>query len=621
MSTKAFWCAWTSLLCVFIGCEKSLHSAGTGDTSAAAEQIAWLDQGWNNRQRQWFYHLANQGSHLVPYDWFLSLEQADNDTLFRDNTHIADLRFLPDPKDPNVNPDGLPVGFVKDSVPAQDKRIWLGLTCSACHTSELTFGKKVYRIDGGPGHGDIQTLLEQLTASLQKTHDDDTKFSRFSKNVLGGSAGDPASQKELREALAQVASYRKNFDLRNHTSGRYGFARVDAFGIIMNEVLSNALQVPGNRKDPDAPVSYPFLWDAPQHDFVQWNGAAPNEPLHTHFVGPLARNVGEVLGVFGEVTVTADSGDPLDPLKGYASSARRVNLLVIEELLKRLNSPKWPTDFPPPDPALAAKGRVLFEAHCIDCHQPIIRDDPARRVQAVMTPVKDLGTDGRMANNFVTRRANPGPLKGEKKLFLIGSKFGDDESGADVLVHVIAGVILLQPLEIPNLAQLEEVNKLLGGVQTLEPLNLAILNSAKAGVEEIRQKPLEPLGDLYSQPRDDKAPAYKGRPLNGIWATAPYLHNGSVPNLDELLKPAADRTKKFYLGSREFDPVKVGFESEKNFRGAFEFSVDEVGNSNAGHEYGPKQEHGPGFDADQRKALIEYLKTFCDEAQIVNPNP
>ncbi len=48
---------------------------------------------------------------------------------------------------------------------------------------------------------------------------------------------------------------------------------------------------------------------------------------------------------------------------------------------------------------------------------------------------------------------------------------------------------------------------------------------------------------------------YKGRPLNGIWATAPYLHNGSVPNLDALLQPAAKRPASFSIGVRTFDPV------------------------------------------------------------------
>ncbi len=63
--------------------------------------------------------------------------------------------------------------------------------------------------------------------------------------------------------------------------------------------------------------------------------------------------------------------------------------------------------------------------------------------------------------------------------------------------------------------------------------------------------------------------SYKARSLNGIWATAPYLHNGSVPTLYDLLLPvnareAAPKARPvtFKVGAREFDPVKVGFRYE-----------------------------------------------------------
>ena len=49
-------------------------------------------------------------------------------------------------------------------------------------------------------------------------------------------------------------------------------------------------------------------------------------------------------------------------------------------------------------------------------------------------------------------------------------------------------------------------------------------------------------------------------PLDGIWATAPYLHNGSVPTLRALLAPPDQRPKTFYVGSRDFDPVNVGYD-------------------------------------------------------------
>ena len=95
-----------------------------------------------------------------------------------------------------------------------------------------------------------------------------------------------------------------------------------------------------NARVADAPVSYPFLWDAPQHDWVQWNGAVPNATVLAGRVkiGALGRNVGEVLGVFAEVDLRKPG--PLLLHRYYESSAKRVNLLALEERVSHLRSPR-----------------------------------------------------------------------------------------------------------------------------------------------------------------------------------------------------------------------------------------------------------------------------------------
>ena len=77
---------------------------------------------------------------------------------------------------------------------------------------------------------------------------------------------------------------------------------------------------------------------------------------------------------------------------------------------------------------------------------------------------------------------------------------------------------------------------------------------------------------------------YKARPLNGIWATAPFLHNGSVPNLYALLSPVAERPAIFSLGQREFDPIKVGYLSQPN-ASVSQVDTRQPGNLNTGHEF------------------------------------
>ena len=115
------------------------------------------------------------------------------------------------------------------------------------------------------------------------------------------------------------------------------------------------------------------------------------------------------------------------------------------------------------------------------------------------------------------------------------------------------------------------------------------------------------------RPNGIQAPlAYKVRPLDGIWATPPYLHNGSVPTLYDLLSPVSERPKTFYSGSREFDPVKVGLITDPA-PGLTRFDTSKPGNLNIGHEF--SNTPGPGvigrlIQPDERKAIVEYLKTL-----------
>ena len=133
------------------------------------------------------------------------------------------------------------------------------------------------------------------------------------------------------------------------------------------------------------------------------------------------------------------------------------------------------------------------------------------------------------------------------------------------------------------------------------------------------------LADLYGY-RELPAPpspegVYKAAPRDGVWATAPFMHNGSVPNLYEMLIPAAERTKKFYLGG-DFDPVKVGLDTTAT-SGTFLMDTTLLGNSNAGHSFqnGPRGEGtiGPLLTDDQRWALVEYLKSIPEEPGRVTP--
>ncbi len=98
-----------------------------------------------------------------------------------------------------------------------------------------------------------------------------------------------------------------------------------------------------------------------------------------------------------------------------------------------------------------------------------------------------------------------------------------------------------------------------------------------------------------------------------IWATAPFLDDGSAPNLDELLSPVGESSESFYPGGRLFDPTKVGYEPGR-MEGGFESDTTKPGNSNKGHAFkdGPRGDGVIGrlLQPEEREALIEYLKSL-----------
>jgi len=526
-----------------------------------------LRQNWTDEIARHYYNMP-QGSRLLRYRWFLNLEQADSNRLFRDEDNIRSLGYLP--RSPaRDNPDGLPIGFVKDEG-------YVGMTCAACHTAQINYRNTAWLVDGAPTLGDGEMLLRKLENALKSTLDESAKFDRFARAVLKENDS-PASRTKLRNDLRTAIDKRSRYNARNlpgSTEPRFGPARIDAFGGILNEVAVTFAHVPDNKTKADAPVSYPCLWDTPQHDVVQWNGSAPNTVTNdddgavgTNQIGALRRNIGEVVGVFADVETTNDPG----LTGGYASSVNRGNLIEMEELLRQLWSPLWPKEFGQPDADRVAKGKTLYMANCVVCHKLIIRNDETRQVKAVMA---DVGTDKTMARNF-TRTAKSGVFKG-RRLLDSPNEFAPEEPLARLLKHIVERVMIGGHIIDPD----SEI-----------PSRYAAHNTA-------------PLKDLESA---DTSFAYKARPLNGIWATAPYLHNGSVPTLDDLLKPAKERIQRFRLGSLEFDPEKVGFRTEK---GEYEFDTTaSPGNSNTGHDVAGGA-YRMIFTDLEREQLIEYLKTL-----------
>jgi cytochrome c peroxidase len=552
---------------------------GYGAPGAARLRHRFMRQGWSRRDRLRFW-FTSQGSRVIPYRWFLHLERADGTVRIGDAGNIRRYRFIPYPAQKRWNPDGLPVGFVKD-VDRRTGKEWIGLTCAACHTGIIVAGRTALIVDGAPTMADFQGFFQDLAAAMRRTLDDPAKFDRFAAGVLGGQAS--AERKAaLRRAFSAETRRREAREAMNRTPHRYGFGRVDAFGQIFNAIAATALKVPGNAKPPDAPVSYPVLWGSNQSDVVQWNGIASN---HTRF-GPLSRNAGQVLGVFGTLDIAPKR-------LRYRTSTKLRNLQRLEAMIARLEAPRWPAALLGRlDPALVAAGRRIFTGEsealpvdqvCANCHAVRLFKRPGRffehapgsrrippRYHANMIPVLRVGTDPGMAANSL-RSAQTGILKGRAKLPLSFpvERFGATAETAELLVHVVSGVI------INRLTQAGSLRREKGA------------DHRRSRLQRMR---------------------YKARPLDGIWASAPYLHNGSVPTLADLLLPPEKRPHVFCLGDLRYDRTRVGFAGQGSAdcarRGGFRFDTRRKGNANTGHRY------GTGLTGAQKAALIAYLKSL-----------
>jgi mono/diheme cytochrome c family protein len=651
-----------------------------------ASSITYLDQGWEPKDSLWFDNVT-QGSDLVPYDFFLVLE-GSNGQLFRSNENMNNrYRYLV--RTPTINnPDGLPIGFVKDNYLHKN---FFGFTCAACHTNQINYNNVGIRIDGAPAMSDMDTFLTDLAAALRNAQSDPAVQARFIKNVLAlghyGSADDVKA--DLKKYALRLTAYR----VINKSDTHYGFARLDAFGRIYNQVLEYVMTVPdidsalaelvadgkisqadldkggvtavlnemrkkpvlnGTDRDrimetlttalslkqvlyfrnkmfnaPNAPVSYPFLWDIPQHDYVQWNGVAANAGL-----GPIGRNTGEVIGVFGTMDWSLSdhwtlagvfSGQGMfnsHPLN-FHSSVNVHNLALIEDHLKNLWSPQWPQNILPKlDMAAVKRGAVLFDGYCASCHAEIDRTAPGRRVVAHMSAQDSIKTDPAMAVNSVGYQGYSGIVRNSYVGVGPGNILLDKRAPvAALLIKTTTGVVATPDADKWWGQRFAEW--LYDVIFSLRNNNIGA--SMKNG-DYHPDTTQNPLASVVS---------YKGRSLDGIWATAPYLHNGSVPTLYDLLLPAAPvagdapgmeyRPTKFMTGSREFDPVKVGFKTD-GYNG-FQFLTNIPGNSNAGHEFGTRDTPvlnsdgtpamdilgkpiiQPALTKAQRMDLVEYLKS------------
>ena len=534
-----------------------------------ADDILYLEQGWGREDRETMYHIP-QGSLIMPFAWFQALEQADSEALVRDDKFIASFGYLPEAKNAS-NPDALPVGFAKAPFGPGNKELWIGMTCAACHTGQVTYKGKTVRVDGGTTLADILGFQSALVASLKATVRQPAKFQRFALRVLGADHK-PEQSRQLAALLRKHFHEMARWEATSQQAHPGGPGVWDALGVLLNTVTGSAPGTPDNYRVPQTPVSYPSIWETNQYNRLLWNASVENVTL---------RQVGEVIIVFGRAKAVVEPSGKMT----FDSSADLKELQRVYEFTSVLTPPEWPENvLGKIDRNLAKRGAEVYrQQNCASCHPlrpyPTVQAKPGGRklIKVTATPIREVDTDSFYAEYFVQRTSVPGPL-----LPMFKGTIFEGERQVPAAIQFLATLTQITEAGIEKAAKTpQERESLLGG----RPLPQ--LPKTKDELNELIKGLL----------------VYKATPLAGIWATAPYLHNGSVPNLYELLLPPEKRTKTFYLGDREFDPKHIGYRTAE-FEGGYMYDTSLPGYSNRGHTYGTT------IGDEDRWALVEFLKTL-----------
>jgi hypothetical protein len=537
------------------------------------------------------------------------------------------------------NADGLPIGATADKT--VDLRflgvVMMGFNCSACHVNEITYQGSRLRIDGGPSRFNTEAFGNELSAAIKETLKPlhliqfiidvakqppsvigtDTVRIQHTRHPgvqrwLGGLVDDQRTADD--EAFLAVLAGELRADSVQNPPVHLRDVPWDSADPGFQQLMQrySALRLEGTQQRLHAA--------ARQHDALAADAEAVAARLHSLREIPVIvrmlrdrlQLLQSIIGNLPPVTRTADGPGRVDAfgvarnrlyphapvpntapvsfphLWGFAdnrwlhydanttsvmernlgqalgvggvfdpvtlkSTLNPVNIHQLELLARQLEAPAWPSFFPAVDQAKARQGEPLYGRYCAGCHQ----DRPA---PDTCFPVSEMRTDSLRVVNFAMPLGN--------------GRFTD----------------------------------------SVAPL----LNRMKYAAYRTFQVP-EDQWPIYNGIPDSEVVwrvtgQYGVRTLQGAWATAPYLHNGSVPSLYELLLPASRRSSTFPVGHAEYDPVKVGYTMNAP-AGTARFETSLPGNSNTGHEY------GTDLSEAERMALLEYLKTLGAYSGRVTPQP
>ena len=551
-----------------IGCSSKSPTPQTSSGSAAT--AAWSQNGWSAAERAEYYHLS-EGSELMPYELLANIISVKTGRSFLEN--MERFGFISDPAS-SSNPHGLPIGLTSGHS-RNESHIGLeevGFNCAGCHVSELTYQGKRLLIDGAPSHVDLQAYQVEFKDSFEAT--------------------------------------------------------------MRDPVTLSALVIAFNRG---------LLADT-----------SPGEGTSSYSSDPAAKAAADVgVAPTGDYSFHSKSSRQADAADGAATLRKRnpverfrITVALLKAQLAHVKNGKLLLDGTEPGPgridAFGAARNLLFPKDAMRMQSPVsfpfIWDVPDTTQQRSDADAVWIHYDGN-TNSILER--NIGQALGMGAVFdpktyestlrienlhrlevlthkLVPPKWPADIFGSIDDTKAKAGEKIFNDMcrscHQNRLYELTDVGTdpqrarsfgqpVAGGV----PFPMAIqpiLDRLKAraflddGVSEADQQTMDARKVVWR-----RTGQYLARPLSGVWATAPYLHNGSVPTLWHLFHPD-QRPVKFTTGNREYDPKNIGYSTSGS---GWTFDTSQPGNSNIGHS-GDK--YGTNLSEDQKAVLLEYLKSI-----------
>jgi len=552
---------------ILTGCAQK-PSGPQPSSSLSAEAVVWSQNGWSDAERAEFHHLA-EGSELMPYALLANVVSVKTGKPFLEN--MERFGFIPDA----AGPYGLPVGVT--TVHSRDKSHtgleMAGFNCAACHVGELTYRGKRLLIDGAPSMVDLQSYQVELKESLEATLHDPAKWIELAKGLdrdlhTGDSAptgdassyaSDPAAKAAGDVAAASTAD--KNFhSVSSQTADATGAAaslqgktfpaRVHEYLALLKARLAylknGKLLLDGTEPGPgriDAFGAARTLLFPKDHIAMQ-------SPVSFPFIWDVPDTIQQRSGT-DTVWIHYD-GNTNSILERNIGQALGMGAVF--------------------DPRTYESTLRIANLHRLEVL--VHKLQPPKWPADVLGPIDHAkASAGEKIFNDTCRDCH------QNRLYAL-TEVGTDPQRANSFGRPVAGGVPFPAAVKPILDSLKARAFLDDGIS---PADQAAMDANPVIWRATGQ--------------------YLARPLTGVWATAPYLHNGSVPTLWDLLHPA-QRPAKFIVGNREYDPAKVGYATGGS---GWPFDTAQPGNSNIGHT-GDK--YGTNLTEDRKAALLEYLKTI-----------